>query len=186
MGKRGRVVNRCNHAITLTTGPKPPVRASRRQQLQSALADADRIRGTGRAGQVGGSLAGFVQRIERLPPQNSRAKGSEVSKIGRIDFRYLRMKSLFRRADRSFTPRRLDVVLALLAQSFILHHSKFLSAHSQPLRGGPNYDTRGSVQETHQIRYQAPPVVQPNWPSIASVAILTISHQHDGCPCAFT
>jgi hypothetical protein len=69
--------------------PKRPVRASRRQQLQSARADADRIRGTGRHWPGWWESRRIVKRIECLPPQNSRAKGSEVSKIERIDFRYL-------------------------------------------------------------------------------------------------
>jgi hypothetical protein len=63
----------------------------------------------------------LFEQQERLPPQNSRAKGSEISKMGRIDLRPPRVKSLFRRADRSFTLRRLDVVLALLAHLFFLH-----------------------------------------------------------------
>ena len=51
MGSGGELLTDVNQ-ITLTTGPKPPLRASRRQQLQSARADADRIRGTGQVGGV--------------------------------------------------------------------------------------------------------------------------------------
>jgi hypothetical protein len=49
--------------------------------------------------------------------------------------------------------RRLEAVVALLAHLFFLHHGKLPSAHSEFLRDGVNYATRGSVQETHQIRY---------------------------------
>jgi hypothetical protein len=66
----------------LTTEPKPPVRALCRQQLQSARADADPSEALAGAGQVGEESRRIVKRIEYLPPQNSRAKGSEVSKIG--------------------------------------------------------------------------------------------------------
>src|ERR1035438_5049531 len=47
-----------------------------------------------------------------------------------------RVKSLFSRADRSFTPRRLDVVLAFLTHLFFLHHRNLPSAHSELSRGG--------------------------------------------------
>jgi hypothetical protein len=63
------------------------------------------------------------------------------------------MKSLFRRADRSFG-RKLDVVLALIRIYLSFIHSKKLpSAHSERLRGG-DHDTRGDSQETQQIRPQ--------------------------------
>ena len=89
MGSGGKLLTDLAKGITLTNRTQAPstrlapsavaIRAGRRRPASEALAEA---------GQVGGSLAGFVKRIERLPPQNSRAKGSEVSKIGRIDFRY--------------------------------------------------------------------------------------------------
>jgi len=64
------------------------------------------------------------------------AMGSEIIKMERIDFRHQGWNHYF--VERSAVmPAKINVVCALRALSFLPHHRKLHSAHSEPLKGGP-------------------------------------------------